>query len=85
MTIDDLLSGAMPEHDTTYDRAVAFLKAELANGEKPASEVYAKAAGQGIQERTLKKAKAALGISSFKKEKKWYWNGLPTAGSDADE
>ena len=85
MTIDDLLSGAMPEHDTTYDRAIDFLKAELANGEKPAAEVYAKAADQGIQERTLKKAKAALGISSFKHEKKWYWNGLPTAGSDAGE
>jgi len=85
MTIDDLLSGTMPDRDTTYDKAIEFLKVELAGGEKPAVELYAKAADQGIQERTLKKAKAALGIASYKVQKKWYWNGLPAAAGDADE
>ena len=79
MSIDDLLSGSMPERDTTYDRAIDFLKAELAEGDRPAAEVYAKAAEQGIQERTLKKAKSTLGVSSYKKEKRWYWKALPAA------
>ena len=34
ITIDELLSGVMPERDTTYDRAVEYLKAELADSEK---------------------------------------------------
>jgi archaellum biogenesis ATPase FlaH len=37
MTIDELLTGKMPEHDTTYDRAVDFLKAELADTEQAAA------------------------------------------------
>ncbi|MDR1000430.1 MAG: hypothetical protein LBL96_06485 [Clostridiales bacterium] len=40
MTIDELLSGVMPERDTTYDRAVGFLKKEPADGEKPAAYGY---------------------------------------------
>jgi len=52
ITIDELLSGVMPERDTTYDRAVDFLKTALADGEKPAASLYEKAAEQGISERT---------------------------------
>jgi len=83
MTIDDLLSGTLPERDTTYDRAIEFLKAELAESDRPAAEVYAKAAEQGIQERTLKKAKSTLAIASYKKEKRWYWKALQ-ASNNAD-
>ena len=85
MSIDELLSGKMPERDTTYDRAIEFLKVELAEADQPAAEVYTKAAGQDIQERTLKKAKSALGVASYKKEKRWYWKALPTADSTACE
>lgn len=73
ITIDELLSGKMPEHDSTYDRAVAFLQSELADGEQLAAVLFEKAAGQDIQERTVRKAKQALGITSFKKEKRWFW------------
>ncbi len=73
ITIDELLSGVMPERDTTYDKAVEFLKKELAIGERPAASLFEKAALQDIQERTVRKAKQALNISSFKKEKRWFW------------
>ena len=77
ITIDELLSGIMPERDTTYDRAVDFLKAELADGEKPAAFLFEKAASKEIQERTLRSAKQALAIPSFKRDKKWFWGALP--------
>jgi len=77
ITIDELLSGIMPERDTTYDRAVDFLKAELADGEKAAAFLFEKAASKEIQERTLRSAKQALAIPSFKRDRKWFWGALP--------
>jgi len=63
----------MPERDTTYDRAVAFLQGELTNEEIPAALLFEKAAAMDISARTLKKAKAALDIRSFKRENQWFW------------
>jgi len=85
MTIDELLSGVLPERDTTYDKAVDFLKTELADNEQAAASLFEKAASQGIQERTLKKAKAALAVCSFKREKRWYWAALPSSEDSEDE
>jgi hypothetical protein len=79
VTLDELLSGIMQERDTTYDRAIDFLKTELAEGEKPAAFLFEKAAEQSIQERTLRSAKQALAVSSFKKDNRWYWAALPSA------
>lgn len=73
ITIDELLGGILHEHDTAYDRAVAFLQGELANGEQPAVALYEKAAALDVSVRTLKKAKAALDIRSFKRENQWFW------------
>ena len=85
ITIDELLSGIMPERDTTYDRAVDFLKVQLADGEKPAAFLFEKAASEEIQARTLKKAKAALAVPSFKRDKKWFWGALTSDGGGADD
>jgi len=73
VTLDELLSGVMPERDTTYDRAVAFLQGEFINGEMPAALLFEKAAALDISARTLKKAKAVLDIRSFKRENQWFW------------
>jgi len=78
MTIDDLLSGSMPERDTTYDRAVDFLKNELAEGRRPAAELFKKAAEQDISEKTLRNAKKALDVNVTKDGKRWFW-AMPTA------
>ena len=66
MTIDDLLSGSMPERDTTYDRAVDFLKSELSERRRPAAELFQKAAEQDISEKTLRNAKKALDVNVTK-------------------
>lgn len=73
VTLDELLSGVLPERDTTYDRAVAYLQGELAGGEQHAAILFEKAAAQDIAERTIRKAKSALGVHSFRREGKWYW------------
>jgi hypothetical protein len=85
ITIDELLSGVMPEHDTTYDRAVDFLKSELAENDQPAKSLFEKAAENDIQARTLKKAKAALCVGSFRKDNRWFWAALPQAEDSENE
>jgi len=77
MTIDDLLSGVLPERDSAYDKAVDFIRTELADGDKPSAVIFEKAEAQGIHERTLKKAKGALAVKSHKQGERWYWSALP--------
>ena len=79
ITIDELLSGVMPEKDSAYDKAVDFIMTELADGDKPAAFLFDKAAELDIQTRTLKKAKAALDIRSNKRGDRWYWAALPSS------
>ena len=85
VTIDELLSGIMQERDTTYDRAIDFLKDELAEGDKAAASLYEKAKENGISERTLRSAKHALALGSFKKDNRWYWTALPQARASGNE
>jgi len=85
ITIDELLSGVMPERDSTYDRAVDFLKGELAEVEQPAAALYEKAANQAISERTLRSAKHALGIKAVKRDNRWFWAALPSAEDSEDD
>ena len=85
ITIDELLSGVMPERDSTYDRAVGFLKDELAEVERPAAALYEKAADQAISERTLRSAKHALGIKAVKRDNRWFWAALPSTEDSEDD
>ncbi len=60
------------------DDAIEFLLAELADGERPASELFATAQSLGISARTLKRAKSALNITSrlvrSNQKRAWIWS-----------
>lgn len=60
------------------DRVGAWLTAQLANGPRKVTEIYAAAAEAGIPERTLDRAKSELRVGSrrayFEKNRAaWYW------------
>lgn len=53
--------------------AVAFLKAELAAGPRPAKEVEALALAAGIAHSTLVDARKRLGVVSQRVGRQWIW------------
>lgn len=83
----DILAEAEQTPDDLDDssqlgEAKAFLLKVLAGGPIPARQIFAEARDAGHAERTLKRAKADLGIESTKGEMsgKWAWS-LPTKGA----
>jgi hypothetical protein len=79
LTADGLCQKKADTKVKACDRAIDWLKRELANGPRKSVELYALAAEAGIPERTLERAKEALDIESHKtwdhKESRgeWYW------------
>jgi hypothetical protein len=59
------------------DRAAEWLQAQLANGPRRATELFAAAAEAGIPDVTLNRAKAQVGVKSqrayAKDRAEWYW------------
>jgi AAA domain len=78
-TAADLLDAPSGEERTERDEAADFLRAELANGPRPARGLIR---GAPCSERTLRKAKAELGIESDKDQFSgaWTWE-LPKAAT----
>jgi hypothetical protein len=87
LTAETMLSALRSE--TTEEKsekqdAIAFLRDFLKKGEKTSVEVFSAAKKIGISERTLKRAKADLGVRSVKRggtfggEQGWFWE-LPDA------
>ncbi len=77
-----------PAHHESFqlDAATQFLIAELANGHRPATDLFKCARKVGISDRTLNRAKADLGVISFQrallppgpnaphiKTRSWFW------------
>lgn len=58
---------------SAFDDACGFLRHELANGPKSSKYILAEARQAGHSERTLKRAKAHLGIESRKEAAGWLW------------
>src|SRR5262249_52558548 len=83
----DALGRSVPEPLRPRDQAAAWVHPEPGGGPRRATELYAAAAGAGIPERTLKRAKAELGVRSHRVErterKEWYWYD-PSAPWPAD-
>lgn len=81
--VDLTADGLCRKHVSTVvkprDRAIDWLKRQLANGPRKAAELYNLAAEAGIPERTLDRAKQEIGAGServyHRKEKygEWYW------------
>jgi hypothetical protein len=85
-TAETLLAQAAPELDrAALTDAVEFLQAALADGERPATDVLSEGTALGIAERTLRRARKALGVlvrrQGFKDGR--FLLALPPNGSDA--
>jgi len=63
-----------PDEAGAFTQAIEFLKYELSDGPKPSKRMTAAARERGdFSERTLRKAKHALGAPSFREANVWYW------------
>jgi hypothetical protein len=62
-----------PANGRPVDKAVAFLLHELASGPVKVNALMAKAAGFGISESTLRRAKKRLSLKALRREDEWLW------------
>jgi hypothetical protein len=65
--------------------ASAFLRDLLATGPLGADQIRDAARRRGIAERTLKRAKARLGVGSVRRGGGWFWLLSPQEGQPADD
>jgi hypothetical protein len=81
VSLADLQRGSIPR--PAKQTASAFLLEQLANGPKPATELFATANSVGISETTLRRAAREMGIkpapAGFRG--KWQWALMPTAAA----
>jgi hypothetical protein len=78
---DDVLNGSGPGRPAAErEEALEWLSIALADGPRPARELFAEARADGITPHTLRNAKTALGVQARKNgfERGWTWF-LPTA------
>ena len=71
------------------EQAADFLKDALAAGPRLARELFAEAEALGISEKTLRRAKGALGVvaerrGGFAEKGGWFWDMPSTAAPDSD-
>lgn len=66
--------GDADEEVTALDDACEFLRSELDQGPKPAKYLLGEGRQAGHSERTIKRAKAKLGIESRKESSGWLWS-----------
>ena len=60
--------------DSALDEAKAFVTEQLANGPRLARDLQALADQREISEKTLKRAKKALGVQSHRRDGGWTWH-----------
>jgi len=70
---DSEAMGKKPKTESQMDRAVSFLKRFLGGVPMLATDLMEMADEEGISEKTLKRAKSALGVISRKTGEQWYW------------
>jgi hypothetical protein len=72
ITTDEMLTGK-PKPESRFAKARRLIETELANGEVSAAEIFEIAEEQGISGKTLNRAKSALGVLSYQRCGKWFW------------
>jgi hypothetical protein len=87
VNFDDFHNNEKQAKTSQLDRAKQFIRTILANGPVEATTVQEMAEEENISLRTLKRAKAELGVHSTKPTKlndKWYWE-MPIEATFADD
>lgn len=74
VTADELLSSFGSGRDTKQGQAEEEMLALLAEGDKPAYEIYQHFEKIGISKRTVENAKKSLGVKSHRSSKVWIWS-----------
>lgn len=69
----DSLEQGTESGPTMMDEAKEFLLEALAEGERPTNDLIQEAKEQGIGERTLQRARTAMGVRSVRRPKSWCW------------
>lgn len=72
-----LQPASVPQTAPELANAIAFLRATLADGPAPCQPLYDLAADQGIAERTLRRARATIGIATNRDDEGHYTWTLP--------
>jgi hypothetical protein len=67
--------------DRPVDVAKAFLAYHLDAGPVRVNALTAKAAGFGIAETTLRRAKKSLSINAIRRDDEWFWSFAANAGT----
>jgi hypothetical protein len=76
--VDEVLSGKKrPENQ--FAKARHFIEDALRHGAVAAADIMQAAEEQGISAKTLQRAKVAMGVYSFKRDGRWFWE-LPIEG-----
>ncbi len=85
LSADELCATAEPIGRRPRERAAEWLRTELANGPRKASELIAAAAKVGIADRTLDRVKKDLGVKSERVQNgdkgEWVWSDPTVRGS----
>jgi hypothetical protein len=69
----EALAEAPIASETKIKQAMAFLRAHLSSGPRPASEMEVLAEAFGFTSTTLYKARRRAGVSSKRQGKQWIW------------
>ncbi len=72
-TADDVLRAEQNRQPGRTEEAKEWLQKYLAGGAQPSEDCEAEAEAAGISGRTLWRAKKALKVAAFQREKKWWW------------
>jgi hypothetical protein len=89
-TAESLLAAPRDDEERgELQEAVEVLRTILCAGSVPANDAKSQARKAGVAERTLQRAKTALGVRSrllgFGRDGKWYWSLPPSPDADAPE